>query len=110
VRGAVYDAWARTGWETGVLGYPTTDVITTPDGEGVYAYFQGGAVYSSAVGGTRVLRGAVLDTWARTGWEQGRLGWPISDTVAAPGGGTRTTFERGAITVSSSGVATVTTR
>ncbi|RBY77802.1 hypothetical protein DQ238_14155 [Geodermatophilus sp. TF02-6] len=110
LRGAVYDVWARTGWETGVLGYPTTDVTATPDSRGAYAYFQGGAVYSSTLGGSRVLRGAVLDAWARTGWEQGTLGWPTSDTVAVSGGGTRTDFEHGSITVSASGVATVTPR
>ncbi len=110
LRGAILDAWARTGWERGALRYPTTDVTATPDGKGTYAYFQGGAVYSSTVGGTRVLRGAVLDAWARTGWEQGRLGWPTSDTVAVAGGGTRTQFERGTVTVSASGAATVTVR
>ncbi|WP_034511181.1 N-acetylmuramoyl-L-alanine amidase [Blastococcus sp. URHD0036] len=108
--GPVYDAWARTGWEQGVLRYPTTDVTSTPDGRGQYAYFQGGAVYSSQVGGARVLRGAVLDAWASTGWEQGRLGWPTSDPVAVSGG-TRTDFEHGSITVSTStGAATVTVR
>ncbi|WP_245794686.1 N-acetylmuramoyl-L-alanine amidase [Geodermatophilus nigrescens] len=110
LRGDIYTAWAAQGWEQGTLRYPTTDVTTTPDRKGSYAYFQGGAVYSSAVGGTRVLRGAVLDAWARTGWEQGRLGWPTSDTVAQPGGGTRTTFEHGTVTVSASGAATVTVR
>ncbi|MGY1715091.1 N-acetylmuramoyl-L-alanine amidase [Geodermatophilus sp. SYSU D01106] len=110
LRGAVLAAWAAQGYERGALRYPTTDVTTTPDRKGSYAYFQGGAVYSSAVGGTRVLRGAVLDAWARTGWEQGRLGWPTSDTVAQPGGGTRTSFEHGTITVSASGAATVTVR
>ena len=110
LRGDIYTAWAAQGWEQGALRYPTTDVTTTPDRKGSYAYFQGGAVYSSAVGGTRVLRGAVLDAWARTGWEQGRLGWPTSDTVAQPGGGSRTTFEHGTVTVSASGAATVTVR
>jgi uncharacterized protein with LGFP repeats len=110
LRGAVLTAWAAQGWERGALRYPTTDTTTTPDGRGAYAYFQGGAVYSSTVGGTRTLRGAVLDAWARTGWEQGRLGWPTSDTVAVSGGGTRTEFERGTVTVAASGAATVTVR
>ncbi|SDO32735.1 N-acetylmuramoyl-L-alanine amidase [Geodermatophilus sp. DSM 45219] len=110
VRGAVLEAWVRSGAETGTLRYPTTSVTPTPDGKGSYAYFQGGAVYSSAVGGTRVLTGAVLDAWGRAGWEQGQLGWPTSDTVAAPGGGTRTEFERGSITVSATGTATVSVR
>jgi uncharacterized protein with LGFP repeats len=107
VRGPVRDAWARSGWETGVLGYPLTDVTVTPDGVGQYAHFQGGAVYSTPATGARVLRGAVLDAWARSGWENGALGYPTSDerTVA---GGTRTDFQRGSIFVDGgTGVATV---
>jgi uncharacterized protein with LGFP repeats len=110
LRGEVLATWAARGWENGVLRYPTTDVTATPDGRGTYAYFQGGAVYAGSTGGARVLRGPVLDAWARTGWEQGRLGWPTSDTVPASDGGTRTEFERGSITVSASGTATVTVR
>ncbi len=96
--GAVRDVWARSGWERGPLGYPTTDVTVTPDGKGRYAYFQGGAVYSSPAGGTRIVRGAVLDAWARTGWEQGRLGYPTGDERAVTGG-TRQTFQGGSVTV-----------
>ncbi|GAB3357539.1 N-acetylmuramoyl-L-alanine amidase [Modestobacter lapidis] len=110
VRGPVRDAWAAAGWEQGVLGFPTTDHTVTPDRKGAYTYFQGGAVYWSQGTGAHVLRGAVLDAWARTGWEQGRLGYPTSDTRTVSGG-TRTDFERGFISVSTStGEATVTVR
>ncbi|MGY1715089.1 hypothetical protein ACI78R_11575 [Geodermatophilus sp. SYSU D01106] len=105
--GTVLEAWARGGWETGVLRFPTTDVTVTPDGQGRYAYFQGGAVYSSPAGGTRVVRGAVLDAWGATGWEQGRLGYPTGDAQAVAGG-TRQTFQNGTITVNgATGEATV---
>lgn len=107
LHGAVRDAWARAGWEQGALGYPTTDLTRTPDGRGQYAHFQRGAVYSSAVGGARVLSGEVLTAWAGTGWEKGSLGFPTSDLQAVPGGA-RQTFERGEITVSeATGTATV---
>jgi uncharacterized protein with LGFP repeats len=54
-----------------------------------------------------VLRGAVLDAWAGTGWEQGALGYPTSEEQPVSGG-TRTDFQRGSITVSTAtGVATV---
>jgi uncharacterized protein with LGFP repeats len=110
LRGPVRDAWAAVGWERGVLGYPTTDVTVTPDKKGAYAYFQGGAVYWSPTTGARVLRGAVLDAWAGTGWEQGALGYPTSDTQAVAGG-TRTDFQHGSIGVSTStGKAVVTLR
>ena len=108
IRGAVRDAWAAQGWERGRLGYPTTDVTVPPDGRGAFAYFQAGAIYWSPATGAHALSGAVLDAWARTGWEQGSLGYPTSGPQAVAGG-TRTTFQRGAITVATAtGVATVT--
>jgi uncharacterized protein with LGFP repeats len=98
LRGPVYDAWARTGWEAGQLGYPTTDVTSTPDGGGAYAYFQYGAIYWSAPTGARLLRGAVLDEWAATGWEQGALGYPVSDQAGTPDGvGQYAHFQKGSI-------------
>jgi uncharacterized protein with LGFP repeats len=108
LRGAVLSTWTAAGGSAGVLGWPTGDSTTAPDGVGSYGYFQGGAVYSSSsTARGYVLRGAVLDAWARTGWERGTLGYPTSETVAA-GDGTRTDFERGWITVSgATGVATV---
>ncbi|MQA33270.1 hypothetical protein [Modestobacter roseus] len=107
VRGVVRDAWARSGWETGVLGYPLTDVTSTPDGVGQYAHFQGGAVYSTAATGARVLGNDVVRAWAGTGWERGALGYPTSDERPVAGG-TRTDFQRGWIDVASgTGVATV---
>jgi uncharacterized protein with LGFP repeats len=98
VQGPVLNAWAAAGWERGVLGYPTRDAASTPDGIGRFGFFQGGAVYWSAATGAHVLRGAVLNAWGSTGWERGRLGYPTSDAQLAPGG--RTTFQHGAITIS----------
>jgi uncharacterized protein with LGFP repeats len=110
VRGPVRDAWAATGWETGVLGFPTTDHTVPPDGKGAYTYFQGGAVYWTQATGAHVLRGAVLEAWAKTGWETGPLGYPTSGTRSVTGG-TQTDFQRGYISVSvSTGKATVTVR
>ncbi|GAB3357549.1 hypothetical protein GCM10027300_27930 [Modestobacter lapidis] len=98
VHGPVRAAWTRTGWEAGVLGYPTTDVTGTPDGVGQYAHFQGGAIYATPATGARVLRDDVLAAWAATGWEQGSLGYPTSDERPVAGG-SRTDFQRGSITV-----------
>ncbi|MQA33272.1 N-acetylmuramoyl-L-alanine amidase [Modestobacter roseus] len=110
LRGPIRDAWAAAGWEQGALGFPTTDHTVTPDGRGAYSYFQGGAVYWSASTGAHVLRGAVLDAWARTGWEQGRLGYPTSATRQVADG-TRTDFQGGYISVSTAtGQAVVTVR
>jgi uncharacterized protein with LGFP repeats len=107
LRGPVLDAWGANGWERGALGYPTTDVTVPPDGKGAFAHFEGGSIYWSPTTGAHALRGAVLQAWAGTGWEKGRLGYPTSDAQRVSGG-TRTDFQRGYITVSDgTGVATV---
>ncbi|WP_345712531.1 N-acetylmuramoyl-L-alanine amidase, partial [Kineococcus glutinatus] len=42
VRGAIRDAWAAQGWETGKLGYPTSDEYDVPGGR--RSDFQGGSL------------------------------------------------------------------
>ncbi|MGY1595215.1 LGFP repeat-containing protein, partial [Geodermatophilus sp. SYSU D00708] len=98
VRGAVRDVWKAQRWEKGELGYPTTDVRTTPDGVAEYAHFQGGSIYATQAFGAHALSLAVRQAWADTGWEKGRLGYPTSDAYPVTGG-SRTDFQGGYITV-----------
>jgi len=54
VRGAIRDEWQRRGWETGALGYPTTDEYAVPGGR--RNDFQGGSlVWSSSTGSVTLL-------------------------------------------------------
>ncbi|GAA4986097.1 SpoIID/LytB domain-containing protein [Kineococcus glutinatus] len=108
VRGAVRDAWAGLGWETGFLGYPVTDEVALPGG--AFTHFQGGSVYWSPATGAHEVHGAIRDAWARQGWEAGRLGYPTSDEHAVPGGGRRSDFQGGWITWTPTGGAVVTLR
>ncbi len=96
VWGGIRDKWAAQGWETGPLGYPTTDERTTPDGKGKYNYFQGGSIYFSAAGGTHPITGKILDYWGKAGWEKSRFAFPSSDAYTA-GGGTKQDFIGGSI-------------
>jgi uncharacterized protein with LGFP repeats len=96
VRGAIRDTWARLGWERSGLGWPVTNELATPDRRGRYNHFQRGSVYWTPTTGAREVRGAIRDHWARTGWELGPLGYPVSDEYAVPGG-RRTDFEHGSI-------------
>ncbi|MFP5218320.1 MAG: N-acetylmuramoyl-L-alanine amidase [Actinomycetes bacterium] len=91
------DAWARVGWEQGVLGYPVTGQRTTPDGVGRYNHFQRGSVYWSPLTGAHEVHGGIRSRWAELGWETGRLGYPVSDEYAVPGG-RRSDFQGGSIT------------
>jgi hypothetical protein len=44
LHGAIRDRWRALGGEAGLLGYPTTDEIDTPDGLGRYNNFQHGSL------------------------------------------------------------------
>ena len=79
VHGAIRDKWASMGWEQSFLGYPVTDETGTPDGIGRYNHFQGGSIYWTPSTGAYEIHGAIRDKWASMGWEQGFLGYPISD-------------------------------
>ncbi|MGY1595114.1 N-acetylmuramoyl-L-alanine amidase, partial [Geodermatophilus sp. SYSU D00708] len=86
LRGSIYSKWAALDWERSPLGYPVSDVGTTPDGQATYAHFERGSIYSSRTGGTRWLGAAIRDAWGVAGWEGGRLGYPTSDQRSTPDG------------------------
>ena len=94
VFGAIYQAWSRLGWETGVLGFPLTNELIPPDGVGRFNAFEGGSIYWSPRTGAHAVYGAILARWRALGWEFSYLGYPTSDEYAVPGG-RRTDFERG---------------
>ncbi|MBD2099164.1 hypothetical protein H6F90_29300 [Trichocoleus sp. FACHB-591] len=56
VLGAIRDAWASQGWETGSLGYPRTDELVTEgtNGQGRHSIFEGGEIYWTPAGGAKV--------------------------------------------------------
>jgi hypothetical protein len=79
VHGAIRDKWAGAGWQTGVLGYPTTDETGAPDGIGRFNHFQGGSVYWTAGTGAHEVHGQIRDRWSSLGWEHSYLGYPTAD-------------------------------
>ncbi|WP_223281199.1 DUF2599 domain-containing protein [Streptomyces antnestii] len=80
----------------GVLGCPTSDELTTPDGRGRYNTFDGGSIYWTPETGAHPVWGAIRDKWAQEGWEAGRLGYPKTDELTNPDGeGKRQEFENG---------------
>lgn len=97
VHGQIRDEWASVGWEAGILGYPITDEVTTPDGLGRYGVFERGSIYWTAATGAHEVHGRIRDAWAQAGWEAGALGYPIADEYAVTGG-RRSDFEHGSIT------------
>ncbi|RBY97082.1 hypothetical protein DQ237_05705 [Blastococcus sp. TF02-8] len=96
--GAIRDAWGRSGWENGRLGYPTTDVTCGLRGGGCWQGFQGGTIHWTPGTGARITDGAIRDAWGRAGWETGRLGYPTGNAVCGlRGGGCWQGFQGGTI-------------
>ena len=96
--GAIRGAWARSGWENGGLAYPTTGEKCGLRGGGCAQAFQGGSIHWSPATGAQVTTGDILYAWGRQGWENGRLGYPVSGATFS-GGAVRQTFQGGTITV-----------
>ncbi|MQA33310.1 hypothetical protein GCU49_06975 [Modestobacter roseus] len=90
--------YADAGGPTGSLGAPTAGQRCGLRASGCFQEFRGGAIYWSPGTGARVVSGAVRDRWAATGWENGSLGYPVTDTVCGlVGGGCYQHFERGTV-------------
>jgi len=107
IRGGILQWWAARGWENG-MGFPTVSERGGLRAGGSVQSFERGAIYWTPMHGTRAVNGAILTWWGHNGWENGRLGYPVSDETVSgvlvyqnfEGG--RITFDtrNGAITVS----------
>ena len=96
VRGAIRDKWASSGWENGVLGFPATDEVLLRNG--AVTHFQLGSIYFSPVTGAHIVKGSIRDRWASLGWQDGLLGYPISDEDRLGRGGQAVThFQTGSV-------------
>jgi uncharacterized protein with LGFP repeats len=99
--GLIHTKWLALGAESGFLGYPKTDQLVTLDGRGRYNHFQRGSIYSILIAPewrAFEVHGLILDRWAALSWEQGFLGFPVSDELPMPGGGRYNVFEHGVVT------------
>ena len=96
--GAIRGLWAATGFENGGLGYPVTDEVSGLRDGGVYQNYQGGAIIWSPATGVHLSVGAIRGEWAATGFENGVLGYPVTDEVTGlRDGGVYQNYQRGAI-------------
>jgi uncharacterized protein with LGFP repeats len=98
VRGAIRETWSRLGWEQSALGFPTTNELSTPGGTGAFNHFQRGSVYWSPATGAHEVRNAIHQRWAALGYEQGTLGFPLTDeTITVGGTGAFNHFQGGSV-------------
>ncbi|ATB27278.1 N-acetylmuramoyl-L-alanine amidase [Melittangium boletus] len=101
VHGLIRAKWEALGWETGVLGYPTTDETATPDGVGRFNHFKKGgiegSIYWTQATGAHEVHGLIRAKWKELNWEKGALGYPVSDEYAVTGG-RESEFQKGFLT------------
>jgi uncharacterized protein with LGFP repeats len=90
-------AWNAAGGAAGVLGYPTTALLTAARGS--HQSFRSGELWRLGSGPVRRVHGAVVTAWKKAGGSAGSYGYPVTDTVVDAGGRLTCTFEGGRITV-----------
>lgn len=81
ITGAIRDKWNTVGAETpgSLLGYPTSDEIKLPDGQGRMNRFERGVIYWHPTYGAWPVTGSILDSWQFSGYEAGPMGYPSGD-------------------------------
>jgi uncharacterized protein with LGFP repeats len=102
VHGDIRVKWSQLGGTGGLLAYPVCDETGCGPGEGRFNHFEGGSIYWRADIGAHEVHGAIRDLWAKLGWQDGRLGYPMSDERGAADK-RASTFQHGTITWTPSG-------
>lgn len=72
--------------DAGRLGYPLSKETCGLKAGGCYQLFQGGAIVWSPSTGAIKSWGAIRGRWSLLGYENGRLGYPLSDEACAASG------------------------
>ena len=63
---------------------PVPPVVNRFRPQGWFQHFEGGWVYWSPSFGAQVVKGTIFGKWGETGWEQGALGFPVTDELPVP--------------------------
>ncbi|WP_430335118.1 N-acetylmuramoyl-L-alanine amidase [Rhodococcus sp. ACT016] len=87
--------WLAMGGNRGMLGDALTGLLTTATGQ-LYAFFQNGALFTSANGGVVSTIGEIFNAWKAAGGVQGDIGLPIGNEYKVSNG-FRSDFERGSM-------------
>lgn len=97
-KGGVRNEWRSQGWESGPLGYPTSDERSTRGRDGVIQSYQGGEILWSPRTGAAPVLGGIGAKWKSQGWERGDLGFPRgAERCGLKGGGCVQTYTGGSI-------------
>lgn len=75
--------YSQIGYEKSVLGYPITSEVKIRDA-GTYQRFQKGNMYYTPKYGSKMVYGSIFNKWGELKYEEGPLGYPITDELVAP--------------------------
>lgn len=75
--GPIRSRWAALGYQNGVMGYPTGEVVLTA--EGFYQKYQNGYIIGATDTGYWESKGAIRKEWAKLGYQNGSLGYPTGE-------------------------------
>ncbi|MBP2328140.1 hypothetical protein JOF56_008525 [Kibdelosporangium banguiense] len=82
----IIDKWMSVGGYSVEKNLPESETSATPDGVGRFNHFENGkSIYWSPGTGAHLVYGAIRQRWSERGWEQGYLGYPITDELTAVG-------------------------
>ncbi|MET4093485.1 zinc-dependent metalloprotease family protein [Arthrobacter sp. UYCu712] len=95
--GGIAGTWYGMGAEGSILGYPTSNEAGGLKNGGVYQMFQNGAIIWSPTTGSWASTGPIRNAWAKSGLENGRLGYPVSNEYPIGSGATEQQFQGGSI-------------
>lgn len=87
--------WLAMGGNRGMLGDALTGLLTTATGQ-LYAFFQNGALFTSANGGVVSTVGEIFNAWKASGGVMNDIGLPVSNEYKVANG-FRSDFERGSM-------------
>ena len=101
MNGGIRNAWAKTGYQNGKLGAPNDSIQSY--GKSSWQSYQKGFIVGSEKTGFYESRGPIRDAWAKTGYQNGKLGLPTSNIVYNASAKTHTqTYEGGQISYNES--------
>ena len=74
--GKIRTRWSQLGWQSGGMGYPTSEVVR--DGKGYWQNYENGAIIGTDKTGYWESKGEVRSIWASMGYQGGKAGYPAS--------------------------------
>jgi len=95
-RGPIRDKYLAIGG-AGFFGAATTGDLDATTAATAVQWFQVGRIYYSAAAGTHLVRGSILNKYRSMGTVTSLLKFPITDELAAAGGGRYSNFQGGSI-------------